>query len=183
MKLINECFYVFHELMIVITEDTISGDGILITKPYMVHLEDKGMADALAPELKRDFEDLSYYINQKYEDFCNEAEEKPDWDKISIQNNAPEDFLNQDLDAVFFQTLAALIVFDFRRGAFLHAIECLHVVSENDENIINVVINMIRNDDFKDEFIQSVFMLAALALDIEGKSRIKNDFLDIRKRR
>lgn len=182
MELINNSYDLFEELIDKVGMDSESG-GPLVVKPYLVFLDNKGVKEFLDDEKKERFEDLNMYVDELFNNIGEMLDdEMPAWEEISIEDNLPEGMLNQDVDLAFFQVVSSLIAFDFGSGNYLHALEALSAASEIDERYVPSVVALLRESEFKDDMVSTILSLCGLILDIEEKDRIKNKFIDLKKR-
>lgn len=182
MELINNSYDLFEELVDKVGMDAESG-GPLVVKPYLVFLDNKGVRECLDDEKKERFADLNMYVDELFNNMSEMLDdEMPAWEEISIEDNLPEEMLNQDVDLAFFQVVSSLIAFDFGSGNYLHALEALSAASEIDEKYVPSVVALLRESEFKDDMVSTILSLCGLILDIEEKDRIKNKFIDLKKR-
>lgn len=182
MELINESYDLFEELIDKIGTNMDAG-GPLVVRPYMVFLDNKKIRDFLDNDKKERFFDLNMYVEELYNGMGRALEDDmPEWEEISIEDNLPEEMLNQDVDLSFFQIVSSLIALDFGTGDYLHALEALSAASEVNENYVPSVIAILRDSEFKDGMVDTILSLCGLILDIEQKDRIKNKFIDLKKR-
>lgn len=182
MELINESYDLFEELVDKIGTNMDIG-GPLVVKPYLVFLDNKNLRDLLDDEKKERFFELNIYVDELYNEMGRALEDDmPEWEEISIEDNLPEEMLTQDVDLAFFQVISSLIAFDFGTGDYLHALEALSAASEINEGYVQSVVALLRESEFKDGMVDTILSLCGLILDIEQKDRIKNKFIDLKRR-
>lgn len=188
MNYINSFFDIFEELIYSVTVNTNPGtnEGALYTKPYIEYLSDNGIDAHLQGNQKNRFRALKEFTENAYDEAYESLEESgenvPSHEDLSIAKNIPEELKNQDINTMFYNIVATLITLDFRSGNYAHAVEASSAAAEVETDIIVLVVEKIRESDFKDYFSDVVGMLVGILLDVEDTNRIKTSYVDIRKR-
>lgn len=183
--MINELYNVFDEL---ITSISMSAnqhvEEFMAIYPYYTFLKSRNIEGHLNKTNKAYFNELGEYLDVTYKVFEDGGmlSDELSLEENDITKNAPQEFLDQDINDIFIQIVMSLVAIDFYIGNYGHAIECMWAINDVDSDINAGIVEILKGARTKGILVEHFVMLASLALDLEEKDRIKNKFIDIRGR-